>query len=241
VFTAKGEPRPAREGAFAGSDSRKPSPESMIEVLIVSDVRLYRDGLAQMIARAEFVEVVGTAATAREGLEAVAAISPSVVLVNVAMRDGIPFARAIRTSDPAVKVVALAVPDDEQDVIAWAEAGAAGFVTAEQSLSDLVAAVEGAARGEVSCPPWLAGVLLRRVNALAQRAPREDRASTLTSREFEIAGLIERGLSNREIASELFIEVTTVKNHVHKILEKLSIHRRADVAARIQGEYLLRN
>ena len=213
----------------------------MIGVLIVSDVRLYRDGLTQMIERQEHVEVVGTATAARDGLEAVGKVSPDVVLVNLDLRDGILISRAIRTSHPAVKIVALPVPDDEQDVIAWAEAGAAGFVTAEQSLNDLIAAIEAAARGEVSCSPWLAGVLLRRLSLLAQGVLPHDRASTLTSREFEIAGLIERGLSNKEIARELFIEVTTVKNHVHKILEKLRIERRADVAAQIRSEHLLRN
>jgi two-component system, NarL family, nitrate/nitrite response regulator NarL len=213
----------------------------LIKVLIVSDVRLYRDGLCEMIAREGMIQVAGTAAAAAEALEAVEASSPNVVLVNVAMRDGIPLARAIHEATPAVKVVALAVPDDEHDVIAWAEAGAAGFVTAEQSLGDLIAAIHGAARGEVSCSPWLAGVLLRRVTALADGVPRESGASALTTREFEIASLIEHGLSNKQIARELFIEVTTVKNHVHRILEKLGVHRRADVAARIRGERLVRN
>jgi two-component system nitrate/nitrite response regulator NarL len=213
----------------------------MIGVLIVSDVRLYRDGLTEMLAREERVKVVGTAATAREGLEAAASLAPRVVLVNVSMEDGIPLTRAIRLSHPSVKVVVLAVPDDEQNVVSWAEAGAEGFVTAEQSVADLVAAVEGAARGEVSCSPWLAGVLLRRVKVLAEGVIYENRATRLTARELEIAGLIERGLSNKEIARELVIEVTTVKNHVHKILEKLSVRRRAEVAARIHTEQLLRN
>jgi two-component system nitrate/nitrite response regulator NarL len=213
----------------------------MIRVLLVSDVRLYRDGLADMLGRENLIEVVGTSANAHAGLEAVATVSPTVVLVNVATEEGIHLAHAIRASHPAVKVVALAVPDDERDVIAWAEAGAAGFVTAEQSLGDLVAAVEAAVHGEVPCSPWLAGVLLRRVKTLAGDALRDSRASTLTSREWEIAGLIERGLSNKEIASELFIEVTTVKNHVHHILEKLSVRRRAEVASMIRGEQLLRN
>lgn len=213
----------------------------MIGVLIVSDVRLYREGLAEMLVREDRVKVVGTSATALEALGAVAASSPTVVLLNVAIEDGIPLARAIRASHPAVKVVALAVPDDERDVIAWAEAGASGFVTADESLSELVSAVEGAARGEVSCSPWLAGVLLRRVRTVADGGLRDSRASTLTSREWEVAGLIERELSNKEIARELFIEVTTVKNHVHTILEKLSVRRRVDVAARIRGEHLLRN
>jgi two-component system nitrate/nitrite response regulator NarL len=213
----------------------------LIEVLIVSDVRLYRDGLAEMVARDELIEVVGTAADAREALQAAGTLSPAVVIVNVAMRDGIPLARAIRFAKPDAKIVALAVPDDEHDVIAWAEAGATGFVTTDQSLGDVLEAIKRTARGEVACTPWLAGVLVRRVSELAEEIPHAEGPSTLTAREFEIAELIERGLSNKQIASALFIEVTTVKNHVHRVLEKLGVHRRADVAEKIRGERLVRN
>ena|SRR5215211_2673203 len=213
----------------------------MIAVLIVSDVRLYREGLAQMIDSEPHIAAVGTAATADQAMRAVYDLRPDVVLVNVAMRDGIPFVRAVGRARPAPKVVALAVPDDEHDVIAWAEAGAAGFVTAEQSLSELVAVIEGAAQGEAPCSPWLAGVLLRRVSVLADGVPDDEAGSTLTAREFEIASLIENGLSNKQIARELFIEVTTVKNHVHRILDKLGVHGRGEVAAKIRAEHLVRN
>jgi two-component system, NarL family, nitrate/nitrite response regulator NarL len=118
----------------------------MVEVLIVSDVRLYRDGLAETVARDELIDVVGTAADAREAVQAAGALSPAVVIVNVAMRDGIPLARTIRFAKPNVRVVALAVPDDEHDVIAWAEAGATGLVTTDQSLGDLLEAIKRGAR-----------------------------------------------------------------------------------------------
>jgi two-component system, NarL family, nitrate/nitrite response regulator NarL len=214
----------------------------MTTVLIVSDVRLYRDGLAAMLESEPAAEAVGTAATADETVRAIEELGPDVVLVNVAMRDGVPLARAIHRARPAVKVLVLAVPDDdEHDVIAWAEAGAAGFVTAEQSFDDLVAAIECVARGELACSPWLAGVLLRRVSALAEGVERPEPAATLTEREFEIASLIEDGMSNKQIARELFIEVTTVKNHVHRILDKLGVHRRGEVAAKIRAERLVRN
>jgi len=212
-----------------------------IGVLIVSDVRLYREGIAQLLQSEERIGPVSTAATADHAMWAVDDHPPDVVLVNVAMRDGIPLVRAIQRSRPAVKVVALAVPDDEHDVIAWAEAGAAGFVTADQSLGDLVTAIEGTARGDLPCTPWLAGVLLRRVSALADGEPYDETASSLTAREFEIASLIEGGLSNKQIAGQLFIEVTTVKNHVHRILDKLGVHRRGEVAAKIRAEHLVRN
>lgn len=212
----------------------------MIGVLIVSDVRLYRDGLAEMLARDARISLLGTAASAHEGAGAVARLSPQVVLVNVSMENGLVLTRSIRSAQPDAAVVALPVPDDEHDVIAWAEAGAAGFVTAEQSVEDVIVAVESAARGEVSCSPWLAGVLLRRVEALAEGVKAEERTPALTSRELEVAGLLDRGLSNKEIARELFIEVATVKNHVHQILEKLSVQRRGDVGARMRQQ-LLRN
>jgi two-component system nitrate/nitrite response regulator NarL len=209
----------------------------VIDVVVVSDVRLYRDGLEEMLAGRDTLEVVGTASSGRQALQVIGPLAPDVVLLNVALEDGLRLARLIGKEFRDVQMIALAVPDDASDVIAWAEAGAAGFVTVEQSLQDLVAAIEGVARGEVLCSPRLTGALLRHVGALACTVDHDDPAVRLTAREAEVAVLIERGLSNREIAGELFIEVTTVKNHVHQILEKLEVRRRTDVGARMRTSY----
>ena len=141
--------------------------------------------------------------------------------------------RALRDARPDAHVVALGVPEDESEVIACAEAGAAGLVTLEGSLDDLEAMLESVGRGETLCSPRVAAALLRRVAALADDHAASGHAR-LTAREREIVQLVDRGLSNKEIARELQIELTTVKNHVHNILDKLHVRRRADAAARVR-------
>jgi DNA-binding NarL/FixJ family response regulator len=131
--------------------------------------------------------------------------------------------------------VALALPEAEADVIACAEAGASGYVPREGTLDDVEAVIESVARGEALCSPRIAATLLRRIAATAaerQPAPSEMR---LTSREMEIIDLIDEGLSNKEIAQRLCIAVPTVKNHVHSILDKLHVHRRAEAVARLSA------
>jgi DNA-binding NarL/FixJ family response regulator len=108
-----------------------------------------------------------------------------------------------------------------------------GFVEREAELDELVASVECAARGEASFPPRIATTLLRRISSLAMRRASPE-PNSLTARERQIVQLIAEGLSNKEIGTRLFIEVATVKNHVHNILEKLQVKRRDDAVARLR-------
>jgi two-component system nitrate/nitrite response regulator NarL len=130
-------------------------------------------------------------------------------------------------------IVALAVGDDEENVIALAEAGVIGFIDREEGLDALVAAVALVARGEAAFPPRIGTSLLRRVSTFRQHRRTLD-VAPLTVRESQVAELIAEGLSNKEIAARLFIEVATVKNHVHNILEKLGVDRRFDAVARLR-------
>ena len=204
----------------------------VIKLLIVADIRLYREGLAGVLDRQDQFRVAGTAADAEGALTELRGSQPDVVLVDMAMPDGLETARAIIDLAPAVKVVALSVAETEQDVVACAEAGIAGYVPRQGSLPDLIAALESAARGEALCSPRMAASLLRRVAALAASQPKGLAHAHLTAREHEILGLLDGGLANKEIAQRLGIEVATVKNHVHNILEKLHVHRRGEAAAR---------
>ena len=207
----------------------------MIRVLVVGDIRLYRDGLAFHLARQASLSVVGTAADRAEALRGARELGPDVVLLDIAMPESLAAVRDLAALAPAPRVVALAVPEVERDVIACAEAGVAGFVQREGSLADLVAAVESAACGELVISPRMAASLLRRVSALAADRAAAPAHAELTGREGEIVRLIDQGLSNKQIAARLCIEVATVKNHVHNILEKLGIHRRAEVAVRLRA------
>jgi two-component system nitrate/nitrite response regulator NarL len=113
-------------------------------------------------------------------------------------------------------------------------------VTPDGSLDDLASAVASVRRGEVLCSPGMAAGLFRRVAALARERGLDPIEEKLTARELEVLRLIEEGRSNKEIASLLSIEVPTVKNHVHRILEKLHVHRRSEAAARARRHGLSR-
>jgi two-component system nitrate/nitrite response regulator NarL len=200
----------------------------MIRVFVVGEVRLYREGLATLLGQAG-LEVVGTAADVASADAVLEDSSPEVVLLDVAVADGIATLRRLAERLPSVPVVAFGVTGSNRDVVACAEAGARGYVTRDQTSDELVEVLEGAARGEAVCSPQIAAALMQRVAALAPSARGE--GIQLTRRELEIAGLVEEGLSNKEIARRLVIEVATVKSHVHNILGKLEVRRRSDAAA----------
>jgi two-component system nitrate/nitrite response regulator NarL len=206
-----------------------------IRVVLVSEIRLYRDGLAQMIETDERFEVVRTLDTCAHALAAVARVPADVVLVDLSANGSRELIRALVARSPEVKVLALGVTESE--VIPLAEAGTAGFVTCDASLEDLLSTVERAANGEALCSPRTVALLLQRVAALARERTAAP-AAVLTSREREIIALVDRGCSNKEIANQLRIQVATVKNHIHNILEKLSVSRRAEAAALVRGIHL---
>ena len=210
----------------------------MIDLAIIAPVCLYAEGLALIVDRDARFRVVGTAGTLAAALDLLGeqAGRPKVVLVDVATPDGLSGLRALRDAVPGVRVIALAVGEVEHDVIAWAEAGAAGFVVHDASCEDLCRAVAGAARDETVCTPWITSTLLRHVASQARDPADADPTHALTAREREVVALIEQGLSNKEIAREMRIEVPTVKNHVHHLLEKLSVRRRGEAAALLRGE-----
>lgn len=207
----------------------------MIRVLIAADVRLYREGLATILAQNASVSIVGTAADWTQCLARARELGPDVLLLDTAMPESLSAARSLAAASPHVRVVAFGVPEEGTQLIDYAEAGVAGYVTRDASLDELVAAVAGAARGESPLSPRLAATLLHHVAALAARKPGDGPERRLTARELEIVALIDEGLSNKQIARQLSIEIATVKNHVHHILEKLQVTRRADAAAQLRS------
>jgi two-component system, NarL family, nitrate/nitrite response regulator NarL len=213
----------------------------MTRVLILTEVGVHREALARSLGGDGRVGVVGTAADLEEALAALDEVGPDIVLVDMPTPAGADAVRALVVATPEIKVVALAVPEVERDVIAFAEAGAAGYVAREGSMQDLVAVIESVARGECLLSPEIAAKVFRRVATLAREPRLEPIDERLTARELDVLRLIEEGLSNKEIATALSIELPTVKNHVHSVLEKLNVRRRTAAAARARRLGLLRD
>ena len=199
-----------------------------VRVFVVADVRVYRELLADALAREDGFEVEGSAPGDIAGM-AIGMAEPGVVLVDTASVPGPAGVRVLAAAAPAAKIVAVGIPDDESAILGLAEAGVSGYVTVEQPLAELVAAVEAAANDELQCSPRVAAALAKRVATLAG-GPRGNGERRLTRREREIAALIAEGLLNKQIARRLSIEQATVKNHVHNILAKLGASRRDEVA-----------
>jgi two-component system, NarL family, nitrate/nitrite response regulator NarL len=207
-----------------------------IETFVLVSVRLYRDGIADALRKDGRFCVVGSAESFETADVQLAALrrAPDVALVDVGLPNGTRTARALRSALPQTRIVALAVREVDEDVVAWVEAGVSGLVSQDAALAELLDAIEAAAHDAVLTTPSVTAALFRRVAALAD-VNANGGAAMLTRREREIVRLIDEGLSNKEIAASLRIQLATVKNHVHHILVKLGVQRRAEAAALLRA------
>jgi DNA-binding NarL/FixJ family response regulator len=201
-----------------------------VRVAILSVVRLYAEGLAEYLRSRGDITVIGIGRNFAE-LQKLIQINPiDLVLCDTSDRETAVEVRLLASNFAEVRIVAVALTETETEIIAWAEAGISAYVPRHASLAQLYTAMLAAMRGEVRCSAKIAGWLLRELKHRPNRTPVEER---LTSREIQALRLISQGLSNKEIARELGISVSTVKNHVHSVLEKLRVQSRSQAAARI--------
>jgi two-component system, NarL family, nitrate/nitrite response regulator NarL len=197
--------------------------------IVISDVMLFREGISAGLRRIGQLDVIG-AFCPDEGLRYLANSSPQIAILDTSRRRALAHADAIRQICPATCIVAFGIGAHE-DAIAGAESGIAAFVGEEGSVEDINRAALSAINGQSFCSPELTAQLLFHIAHLANSRPMRT-ANILTVREEEIASLVEHGLSNKQIAIELQISPATVKNHVHSILDKLSLPGRSAVGLR---------
>jgi len=167
-------------------------------------------------------------------------LQPDFILLDAALDGGLAAVSQLRDAVPCVRVVALAIMETEQEVISWAEAGVAGFIPRTATLADLVPLLSEIKEGRQPCSSRVAFCLLHRVASTAgvNGKAREVHGSTslLTSRELQISALISAGYSNKEIARQLNIGLSTTKSHVHNLLRKLNLQRRSQVVDWARGQ-----
>ena len=201
-------------------------------VLIISDIRLYRDALRQSLSEGGVAEVSGVSGC-DAAPDQVQRLGPDVVVLDASEGLGAAsLVRSLKALAPRLGIVVVTSVRDEAEFLVWAEAGASGYVDQNSSADDLAAAVQRAARGEVRCSPRLAALLTDRVAKLsAERVRNGDELGGLTPRERDVMALVAEGLSNKHIAQRLGISDTTTKNHVHNILDKLGLGSRGQAAA----------
>lgn len=196
-----------------------------IKVVLVDDEELMRQGLAQLLS--ETTEVVAQANNGKEAVSVVLDSRPDVVLMDIRMpvMDGIAATRMILSSLD-VPIIMLTAFDTDEFIVTAIQAGAVGFLLKTTPKASLISAIQAAAVGQ----PILSPEVLKRLVAQHPIRRTNNRLSSLSTREMEIAELVSKGLSNQDISDELFISLTTVKSHVKSILSKINGTNRVHIA-----------
>ena len=204
------------------------SPLSGLNVLVVDDNRVIRDAVAALLLKEEGVQVVAATSLGSETLERIEQARPDLVLLPALGTRTVELTRAITRRFNGIRVVVFGIKELPEVVTEMIEAGAAGYVREDASVDEFREVVRLAARGEARVAPQIASSLFSRLAALASVLRADERAKNvkLTPRELEILRLVAEGLTNKEIAARLHVEQQTVKNHMHNILERLSLRRR---------------
>ncbi len=221
-----------------------------IRLIIVDDDPLVRAGLTFMLGGAEDLEIVGEGADGREVPELVERLAPDVVLMDIRMPhvDGLTATECLRALPGAPEVVVLTTFHADEQVLRALRAGAAGFVLKDTPPAEIVAAVRRVAAGDPVLSPAVTRQLMTHVAGEQDRPDRREesrraaitaRLAELAVREREVAVAVGKGRSNAEIAAELYMSVPTVKTHVSRVLAKLDLNNRVQIALLVHDAGLL--
>uniref|UniRef100_A0AAU2V0B7 Response regulator transcription factor n=1 Tax=Streptomyces sp. NBC_00003 TaxID=2903608 RepID=A0AAU2V0B7_9ACTN len=215
-----------------------------IRLLIVDDDPLVRAGLTFMLGGAEDIEIVGEAADGSGVDQLAQELRPDVVLMDIRMPhvDGLTATETLRARPDAPEVIVLTTFHADEQVLRALRAGAAGFVLKDTPPAEIVAAVRQVANGD----PVLSPAVMRQLMTQVSSAPPGDRAARararialLAEREREVAVAVGRGHSNAEISARLYLSVPTVKTHVSRVLAKLDLNNRVQIALLVHDAGLL--
>jgi two-component system response regulator DevR len=210
-----------------------------LRLLVVDDHEVVRQGLVALLDRREGFEVVAQAGTVAEAVAEAAKFEPDLVIMDVRLPDGsgIEACREIRAARPETRVIMLTSYPDEEAVLSAIIAGASGYLLKQIRGRDLVTALESVGRGESLLDPAVTERVLQRVRAAATGSATDELAD-LTSQERKILLLVAEGMTNKEIAGQVFLSDKTVKNYVSSILSKLNLQRRTQAAAFVAKHHL---
>ena len=222
-------PRSLRSSPAAHAD---PSSAHVLGVVILSAVRFVRESLSEILGRDEGMTVFGHYAALDDALRETLTRRADVLMLDAAFTNGKGAVKLIRETVPQVRVVVFAVIETEENVIAWAQVGVAGYVPSTAALGELTTLLRDISDGKQTCSALVVAALLRQVASDAHFGVADPTSvALLTARELEILRLIDAGLSNKDIARRLGISSGTTKSHVHNLLAKLNVQRRGQAAA----------
>jgi DNA-binding NarL/FixJ family response regulator len=201
-----------------------------IRVFIISKVRLHREGLAALLRDCPSIEVLG-ADDVDDTQHTLRTTATDVALIDALNPSESGTVEALRKIGSKVRILAVGVHETASEVLACAAAGIDGYVPVDAALGDMVAAIENVVRGELACSPQVAASLYQCIGL-----SRAVIATPLTTRELQVADLMNRGLPTKEIAWRLGVQPCTAKNHIRNILHKLQVHRRGQAVAKRAGK-----
>lgn len=204
-------------------------------VLLGCDVRVVVEALNWAIPRSRQYVVVGAGLDCRELLQLAAALKPDLILAESAIARASGFICGVVRESPSTKTVAFAVLKDHAEILECIEAGVCGFALRDASLQQIVQALDAAVRGEAVCPPEIVACAFARIANLAAHRHKPMDRPRLPDRQSQILALIKDGLTNKEIAKELGIELSTVKNHVHALFTNMGVRRRSQAIAKFRS------
>lgn len=210
---------------------------NMIKILLVIEVSLIAHIFAEVLEDEADFMIVGRSEDAEGALKVIQDRKVDVALVSVGLPDGgaLKLTRAIVDTTTNTKALALGLADDIDDVLRYIEAGASGYILKDSSLLELIEIIRSTQKGEAQVSAKMAAAMVERLSSLAKMFSTSETNFTndvhLTPREREVLRCIGQGCTNQEIASALLVELGTVKNHVHSILEKLNVSNRDEAAS----------
>jgi two-component system, NarL family, nitrate/nitrite response regulator NarL len=207
-------------------------------VLVACKVRLYRDSIVRLLNKQDGISA-SCVSTIDDGLLAdYDAALPDVVLLDAGMNGGLVMATRLVQARAQARILGFGVDDVAPEVIACAEAGLMGYIPCHASIRDLADAIRRVTAGELVCSAAIADKLFGHFRSAPKMSQEARIKGVLTERQMQILQLIRQGLSNKQIAARLSLGTSTVKNHVHDLLERLQVGRRGDAAAQLSGDGL---
>lgn len=208
-------------------------PPKSVLVFLVCRVRLYCDAIADLLAAEPGIDLVGIVNPVDNAIAELTTLTPDVVLLDTGTPGALAMAARLVRERPLTRILGFGVDDVPKEVVACAEAGLSGYVPCTASIADLVSAVRRVARGDTVCSVAMADGLFRHLRGVALGFLPSSLEHVLTQRQQQILRLIDEGLSNKQIAQRLSLGTSTVKNHVHEILDRLQVASRSEAAARV--------
>jgi len=201
----------------------------VIRVFLLDDHEIVRRGLRDLLEQEDDITIVGEAGSAAEALARIPAVEPDVAVLDARLPDesGVEVCRSIRATHPSIAVIVLTSYDDDDALFAAIMAGAAGYVLKQVRGHDLVEAIRRVATGQSLLDPVVTQRVLKRIR---EGDPQASPLDELTTQESRLLELIGEGMTNRQIAAEMFLAEKTVKNYVSQLLAKLGLQRRTQAA-----------